>query len=462
MRNVKNSFIILSTNIIQLAVTLFTLPIYLNGLGSSNFGIYSIIWITIGISNSLDMGLGKAVNGKIANNNTRVNEYLSMGLWSSLLLGTIVAIFSYVIYFIVIYLLDLNRIFYDIYFVNIIVLGIIINLLTNIINSAFESTGKFKILNLIILFNFLLFQIIPLLNIIYNNGDIKTTLELGILCKSAGFTAVLLGAITALRFRFMKVSFLKSLALIRSGKNIGINSILSFILENIDKYILSITKGPISLTDYVVPFNSVTKIRIIPDSVAKIGYPIYSQRNRKDSLDICIQHTKMIAIVVGIGAIFISLFSTEIFKVWLQGEYKAIFTTIAVILVIPLWINSVAYPAYSYVEATGSASKIIKIYSYTSIFYVGLLIIFAIVYGPIGVALVWGLRAVIDSILLIIISGVMKKSLNIIFEIFIFISISILISILTTNLYLNIIYFSLVSLFMISKIVRRYVCLKNI
>ena len=83
---------------VPIAVSIVTIPLYLNEIGLDRFGVLSICWLLVGYFNLFDFGLGKATSQKLATLARAPSQDRSRIFWTSALMSTGLSIAAILIF----------------------------------------------------------------------------------------------------------------------------------------------------------------------------------------------------------------------------------------------------------------------------------------------------------------------------------------------------------------------------
>lgn len=404
----KNSGLNLVGSVFPLLVGAFTIPILIKGLGTDGFGILTLCWSLVGYFSIFDFGLTRAltiyVSDKISKNET--DDAVGF-FWTATILITAISVLASILCFLfghefeALVLSDttefsgqLNVAF------KYIAIGIPIVALHTAIKGTLEGYGKFFATNLLQsalgVSNFLL----PVFFIQSSKPIPEIVLTLIIartIILLIHFVLLFRLEPRFLRFRISRVWFTTA---IQFGGWMTVSNLVNPIMTYLDRFILSANVPVAQIAYYTTPFEIISRLLIVPNSVVRAMLP--QMAKYLQTLDVKgKQLNKGILLVFGVQAIPVLLlaFGAKIFFFyWLGPEFATNASLVLSILALGIWINSVSLVPFSYLQTNGRADLIAKIHVLEFPIFIGLLFFVVSKYGVIGAAVVWTIRATFECI----------------------------------------------------------------
>ena len=332
---VKNTIINLIGRIIPLPVAVFTIPIIVHGLGIDRYGIYSLILILLGNFSVFDFGFGKGTTKYIA-------EFLASNKKDKIMS---LICFSFLFVFFVSLLISIILYSYSSFFVNsifkipenltkeanlglkICAILIVIRLLNILVIGVIEGFFRFDLSNLFIIIqrifpNIIIVIIIKVFKILNISNILVSLLGLELSTFGLGILAIL--KILKNRNITFNLKFNIFTSFLKFNLWIFVSNIISTILVYLEKILIGIFISTSVLTYYMIPYNLVYKILILPSSLTKVLFPSYSILYLKDRIKfkkVFFSGLKINFLIIGFISIIFIVFSENILVFWLGKEF---------------------------------------------------------------------------------------------------------------------------------------------
>ena len=319
-KNLTNIIVSSSPGIISIILSFFTIPIYLKYLGLEKYGNFLILHILLSVAMITNFNLGKIASIKMQKVIKKTkNSIISTTIFTSIISSTLVCLFFYSIYLILInfnYNFTFNNIkilFYALFFSNIYVTleniskGLKYYFLSSFGNLIFYSFS----LSLPALFILLDFN---------NYQDVNTLFSISICIKIFGILLILL---TLIYKKFINFNF--SLPILKNFfvyvKWQTLSSAYVQIFDFFDKYLIKIFLGAASLSLYSIPQQIAGKLSVISDGLISVFIPkISSSKNKKKSFEILNSNFYGFFYIIGFFLILINPFIDELLIWWLKAS----------------------------------------------------------------------------------------------------------------------------------------------
>lgn len=385
--------------VIPTLIAVPTLGMMARKMGVENFGLFTLLFALVGYASIFDVGISRAVTRMISihkNDKKLSNNVLSTSSWSILIFSLIGMLLLFQLSPNITQWLNVSERLYDdtVYSIKIMSFSIPIFLLTQVWLGYLEGLELFAIINKQRIFTSSLMSILPLISL-YIDETLSSAIFGLLTARLITLITVYLITIRNSTFLFKKfdVSILKNL--LTFGGWLTASNIISPIMVYFDRFILSNISGAGTVAEYTAPSDLVSRLGIIPGSIAKALFPKLTLND--DSY-------KHGLILLGISAFIIILptfiFANDILALWLGKEYSGLPATVLKMLLIGFFFNALAQAPFAAIQAKGEAKITAYIHAIEIIPYLIILYIFINLFGVIGVAIAWTLRVIIDFIFL--------------------------------------------------------------
>ena len=410
----RNAILNLTGNAISLLVGITAIPLIVRGLGTDRLGLISLAWVILGYFNIFDLGLGRAITKYVA-------EALSKGdqaeipklAWTAL---TVQVIFGLMGSFL---LLGLTPLLTG-HFLNIpsellheanltfIVLSfsIPVVLVSSSLSGLLEAAQRFDLINLIRIPSNASTFLMPLVGLFFGfklPGIVTLILFARVLSLFA-FFEIAIGLFPGIK-KF-SASYKIFPRLFSYGGWVTLSSFLSPILVYIDRFLIASLLSTAAVAYYTAPYEAVTRLWIIPLSLAMTLFPAFSAlEGNKDLERIGIffaRAVKYVLISLGPIVLILVLFSKNILQLWLGNDFAVNSSMALQILALGVLINSLAQMPYSLLQGTGRPDIPAKFHLLELPLHFVIAWILISHWGITGAALAWAIRVTFDALLLFV------------------------------------------------------------
>jgi O-antigen/teichoic acid export membrane protein len=206
----------------------------------------------------------------------------------------------------------------------------------------------------------------------------------------------------------IKIDFKVIRPILKLSGWMSISNITAPFILYADRFLIGIIISAAALTYYVVPFEIITKLLLIPSAIVMVLFPAFST-----SFVIKPELSKKL-LLWGIKSIFLFLypiiflvitFAFEGISIWLGEQFANKSTFILQMLAAGVFFNSIAHVTFTFIQGIGRPDLTGKLNIVEIPIYFLSMWIAIKAWGINGAALVWFLRAFIDNIMLFLISG---------------------------------------------------------
>ncbi len=407
-RIASSTLINLAGAAIPAILLLITVPLYLHLIGEARYGVLAIVWLLLGYFGVFDMGFGRAVANRIAALHEASVEERQGVFWTGLAISVITGIIGGVILYLVgdwlfSHVFDINGPLRDEaekampWMALALPLAIIISLLAG----ALEGRQAFLALNGAQIFGTILYQLIPL-SVAYA-GWITLPYLVSAAIVGRFFSALLL---FALSYRHTPLSPRPHLAinevksLLHYGGWITVTGLVGPLLTVFDRFIIGARMGMVAVTAYTVPYNLVMYLSILPSSLQTALFPRFAMVSSDEAKTLAARSVLTIAAimtpVVVIGLLLIKPFLI----VWVGAALAEKAAPVGQILLLGIWINTLAFIPFTYLQGRGRPDLPAKFHVLELLPYVAILWLLIDLLGVPGAAWAWDLRVLADAFLL--------------------------------------------------------------
>lgn len=409
----KNSILNLLGKMLPLLVGIVAIPFSIKGLGKEGFGILSIAWVVLGYFSLFDFGLAQATTKFVAEIlGKKEIEKLPSIFWTAIIVSFALGVIGAVIlFFITPYLIEtFFKIPYALmhqakvsFYMLAISLPIVLS--STSLRGALGAAQRFDLVNLIVIPTSMLTFIFPGLSFPFHL-NLSTVIFLIILSRIAAALSYLLFCFKV--FPILKTKPGKILTILKKMLSYGgwvtITNIISPLLVYMDRFFIGSLFSMSAVTFYTVPYEVITRTKILPSSLMTTIFPEFSAASEINNVErietlIC-RSFKYISITMGLLAVLLFFYAPNILNIWLGADFVEKSSGVFKILVIGVFLNSLALIPFTLLQGIGRPDLPAKFHLIEFPVYLILLWFLITSTGIIGAALAWTIRIIMDTILL--------------------------------------------------------------
>ena len=389
------------------------MPKLVSFLGDTQFGLFSLAWVVIGYLTFLDVGVNRAATKFVSEHlaeqdheSTRliVRTALTANLFLGLAGGVAVVLISpYLIHSVFKVSTELQSQARLTFYV--VGLAVPVLLVHGVFRAVLSSYQRFGWINAV--------------------NAVATTAQWGaaavLAWKGHGVALVVLATVAArilattaygaVMFRLLpdlqlfRVHGMHGLPkLLRFGSWVSVSQLVSPLLVYLDRVLIASFISLAAVTLYTVPYEAMTRLRVIPSSLATTLYPAFSERGteeHRDRLQYLYERSLRFLLLISIPpTLFLSLLSTNLLSLWIGPEFASGASTVLQIMAAGVFLNVLAYVPYNALQALGRPDLTGKFHLLELPIYVGLCLFLIPRWGIAGAAMANTLRLSFDAVLL--------------------------------------------------------------
>lgn len=411
-----NVFLNLVGQLLPLLAAIVAIPPLLTILGSDRLGVLAMAWGILGYFSLFDLGLGRAVTQRVALHvGLGERELLSSTVWTALALMTGIGVIGGLLcYAIAPWLVgtvlhapaSLTAEMVETF--QLIALAIPVLVQASGLRGVLEGLGMFGIVNLIRIPIGVLTFVLPLLVAHYTNDMAWVTASLLVL-RIAG---LIVNFIFCLRVmpelrgfpQFRRAQFAPLLVF---GGWMTVSNVIGPLMVYLDRFLIGAVISIAAVSYYVVPYELVTKLWIIPAAIVTVLFPGFAatlQGGRERTSRLYYWGIK--ATFLGLVPLTLPLlyFSPELIQLWIGKTFAHEGARVAQWLAVGVLVNSFAQIAFALLQGVGRPDFTAKLHLVELPLYVIVLYMLTKKLGVEGAAIAWTMRVIIDAGLLMMVA----------------------------------------------------------
>lgn len=192
--------------------------------------------------------------------------------------------------------------------------------------------------------------------------------------------------------------------LLRFGSWVSVSQLTSPLLAYADRILIASFLSLPAVTLYAVPYEVITRVRVIPSGLMGTLYPAFSERSKSDggqALQRLYEGSiRYLSLLLLPGILFLAVFSRDVLTLWMGPAFAGQSTVALQILAVGALANSLAYVPYGALQASGRPDLTGKFHLLELPLHLILCLVLIPRWGIAGAALASTLRFVLDAALL--------------------------------------------------------------
>jgi O-antigen/teichoic acid export membrane protein len=398
-------------------LTLITVPLYLNVVGVERYGLLALCWIFLGYSGFLDLGLGLAVAKKLADiRGPAAGTIFWTSLWLSLCTGLIGAAAIYLgatYYFSRVAEVATSFRAEALGATPFIAAIVPTVMLASVLNGALQGRERFLVMNVAGAFGHTCVAGLPLLVAYFWKPELSALLAGAVAARLAPLPCLYASCRSAVPFGApMKPDLSAAKGLLSFGGWVSIGTVANGFLASADRLIIGTVRGPAAVAVYAIPYSLVSRIIIIPHSLAPALFPRYASADAAERARLMANSIGAVASLVTPISIALLAITHPFFTLWIGPELAPASAPLAYVLTIGFWIYCIGYPASSMLQAKGRPDIVSKLFAFQLVPYAAAMLFAIWLWGVFGAALVVTIRAAIECYFLLVLAGVRWSTLR--------------------------------------------------
>src|SRR5712664_302285 len=403
----------------QLIATLIgvvAIPVISHALGASRFGLLALIWVIYGQFAALDLGLGRATT-------KFVGEYLARGdetqvrlvATLSVVCQTMLGVLSGALLALLTPTL-LHRVLHVAPALDAEARGAFLYLALSVpsvalklrLRAILEAAQRFDLVNLIRTPSGAVVFVVPAVAALFG-GSLPLIVLLLLATRIATCWATNWAIRRALpSFRWeLRISWPMLRPLLRFGSWVAVSNVVSPVLGYLERFVLGSLVGLSAVAYYVAPFEGVTRLLVVPVSLATALFPALSSAlARGENVQPLVSRSfRYLLLTLAAPVFVVTALSRDLLNLWLGPVYAAQGAAALSILAVGVLINALAHVPYVYLLGKGRPDLPAKfqLLELPLYFLAAWLLIGAL--GVTGAAAAWTLRVTLDAVLLCLAMG---------------------------------------------------------
>jgi len=408
----KNTLWNLLGSVAPMLVGIAAIPYIYQHIGIERVGILTIIWALIGYFSAFDFGLGRAITQRIASLAAhKIDEHKINIATTGVLLTVLIGMVGGLVGFAIIELVGVSwvnsapHLDDEIWFSFLLAcLAIPATTATAGLRGILEGEQRFKAINLLKLVLGLSNFLGPVATIALFGPRLDYTVGSLVVARYVILLGHYLNVKHAVGNAADNISREESRRLFHFGGWMTLSNLIGPLMVVADRFLITHVLGAAVVAYYTIPVDLMIRLLVLPAAITTTLFPVFSKnlsvKNLTNAFDL--YKKSMMVIFLMMGAIATCIFFCGKFglNIWLGPEFAEKSSTVVSVLAIGILFNSMAHIPHAYIQASGDARSTALIHVFESILYLPALYLLMQLYGVLGSALAWMLRAFLDLVVL--------------------------------------------------------------
>jgi O-antigen/teichoic acid export membrane protein len=394
--------------VVPILVQLVTVPEYLKVIGADRYGIMALVWLLLGYFGVFDLGFGRAIASRIAGLASGSADARERVFWTGSCLSVVAGFLGGFVLLVV-----AGTLFGGQFKVPPALLGetlralpllvVALPMVTGIsaLSGALQGREAFAAINLSQMAGSILYQVLPLLIALTVSVSLPWLIASAIagrfLTLAMMYVSCLKQVPAGLVPRFAR-SEIRPLFVF--GSWVTLTGLVSPLLTVFDRFVIGSMVGMTAVAAYSIPYNLVMRMSGLPSALQNALFPRFAM---VDSAEAQLLQQRAVQFVAALmtPALIVGLFIMHPFlALWIGPRLAEQAAPVGQILVMGLWPNTLAFTPFGFLQSRGRPDLPAKFHVFELLFYIPLLYFLTRDFGVTGAAWAWGLRTLVDAVLL--------------------------------------------------------------
>ena len=410
--------------LLPLALSLVTIPLYMGLIGEARYGVLAIAWLLLGYFGVFDLGLGAATAQRIAALAHDSAQARAQVFWTALAMNCGLGIVGGLVLLPAAHFYFANSVVIDpglrpelVRALPWLALALPLATVSGVLSGALQGRAKFLELNAISVTGSALTQLVPLGVARLHGPDLAWLLPAVVLSRVVVLVTLFWRSGRHVHHGFPRsVSLQQARSLLHFGGWVTVTALVGPLMVVLDRFAIGALLGAKPVAHYTVPFQLAERTGLLPSALSNALFPRMAASSAAESRELAGAAIRSLAVVLtpvtAIGILLIQPFLGW----WLSPEFAADAGLPGQLLLLGFWINAFALVPFALLQAAGRPDTIAKCHLAEVLPYLGLLSLALHFFGTPGAALVFGLRTLVDCILLMHFAGKLAVCVEVLFS----------------------------------------------
>lgn len=405
----RNSYYNIAGKIAPLAVSLITVPFYLKVIGLERYGVLSLCWLMLGYMGFLELGMGPALQQRIATLRKASGQERSDVFWTAFWLnlamgvvGSAALYFVATLYFGLIAKVPTDLVREIKLSIPWLIAVVPVVLANGLLVGAMKGRERFAEVNLVSSASSVLMATLPLCAAFLFSPRLDLLIAMSLLARASAVVvqflqvrkAIPLGPVQPPRRHMAR-------SLLSFGGWVSATTLLTPLLASFDRLAIGSMLGAAAVSLYAIPYNLASRTTMLSASLGSALLPRFAaiDESLRDGLEreaIAVIATALTPLIIGVMLVI-----GPFLRFWIGEDLGARAEPIAIIFLVGWWANAFAVVALTRIQGSGRPDIVTKLLLAQVPFYFPALWVAMHWWGIAGAAVAWTLRAIVDPVALL-------------------------------------------------------------
>lgn len=404
----------LAGQLVPMAVTLASLPAFLQLIGEARYGVLALVWLLVGYLGLFELGLGQAAAQRLARTEDGDLQAPARVFWTALQVNLALGAAGAVVAAGVGFWLFGAQVAMEpglraemLASLGWLAAAVPLVTCTGVLTGALQGKGRFLALNCVMAFANTGVQLVPLV-VAWAVGPGLPGLVLAVVAVRLASALLLLGLCRRHVAPGIGPCWDARIArgLLRFGGWVTVTAVIGPLMMVCDRFLIGAWLGAQSVSRYVIPLQLAEKLTLLSSALNMALFPRVAALPpgaARDALGLdAVQGLTMV--LTPLTALGLLLFDPFL-SWWLSPDIAATSAYVGQVLLLGAWVNSLALVPFTQLQARGRPDLVAKCHLAELLPYLGLLVVALDRWGLAGAAWVYTARVTIDCVLLSWLAG---------------------------------------------------------
>jgi O-antigen/teichoic acid export membrane protein len=189
------------------------------------------------------------------------------------------------------------------------------------------------------------------------------------------------------------------------GRWVAVSNVVGPLMVNADRLVIGAVMSVRAVSYYAAPFDLVSRMSLVPASVMRALFPLFSADRSADVRDarrLAVDGARAIALVMGPAALLVVALAPDVLRLWLGSEFAAQSAASLQLLAVGVTVNALAMVPFWLLQGLGRPDVCAKFHLVELVIYVPMLFVLLRWQGIAGAAAAWTIRVALDGGLLLV------------------------------------------------------------
>lgn len=401
----RNTLYGFAGNVVPLAASIVTIPLYLQTIGAARYGALSVAWLLLAYFGQADFGIGRAITQRIAATAQTDRRQLAAVVWSGLaMIAAISVVISVVTYFAARWYFagpfDVDPVLRRELLESAAILSLCISVVavSGVLGGVLAGLERFGLLSAGQFVSTLSLQVLPLI-VALVLGPNLTNLVIASLASRLLLVVVLWFGVWRLALRRQPVRLVGSEMrhLGTFGSWVMVTAFVGPLMVFSDRFVIGSLYGAVAVAAYVIPSLITFRVQLIPTTLAQALFPRFAAEAEGDARERCRDYTILVGLLFSPIVLGLICLAGPLLELWLGSELDPRSILIGQILMVGCWFNAYVLISFAFVQGRGDPRFGAIIQLIEAPLYFALLFGLGAAFGLAGIAAAYSVRCLLDA-----------------------------------------------------------------